>query len=384
MTPAQGRPASWLPAKARRIRALVRKEFHQMVRDPSTIAMGIILPVILILLFGYGLSLDVKDVKVAVVVENPSPMLSERTSGYRLSPYFNARFMDSLWQAEDLMRRREVDGIVHFASDADRRESGGDTRTHLVVNDTDANRARIILGYDLGVLAMPEQRQASKALPGPGVGQVVVQDRLWFNEANDSHYFLVPGLIVLVMTLIGAFLTSMVMAREWERGTLEALFVTPVRTDEILLGKTIPYFAQGMIGLLLCLLAGKWMFHVPILGSVAVLAVTSMLYLLVALAIGLLISSMTKNQFVASQITLLATFLPAMMLSGFLFDLRSIPAFIRLLTYLLPAKYYVALLQTLFLAGDVWAVIVPNTLVLAVMAIVLLALARLVTRKRLS
>ena len=157
-----------------------------------------------------------------------------------------------------------------------------------------------------------------------------------------------------------------------------------MRTDEILLGKTIPYFAQGMIGLLLCLLAGKWMFHVPILGSVAVLAVTSMLYLLVALAIGLLISSMTKNQFVASQITLLATFLPAMMLSGFLFDLRSIPAFIRLLTYLLPAKYYVALLQTLFLAGDVWAVIVPNTLVLAVMAIVLLALARLVTRKRLS
>ena len=155
-------------------------------------------------------------------------------------------------------------------------------------------------------------------------------DRLWFNEANDSHYFLVPGLIVLVMTLIGAMLTALVMAREWERGTLEALFVTPVRTDEILLGKTIPYFALGMVGLALCLLAAKFLFHVPFRGSLWVLAGASMLYLLVALAIGLLISSAIKSQFVASQMTMLVTFLPAMMLSGFLFDLRSMPAAVRL------------------------------------------------------
>jgi ABC-2 type transport system permease protein len=207
---------------------------------------------------------------------------------------------------------------------------------------------------------------------------------LWFNDANDSHYFLVPGLIVLVMTLIGAFLTSMVMAREWERGTLEALFVTPVRVDEILLGKIIPYFAQGMVGLMLCLFAAKFLFHVPIRGSVWLLAVTSMLYLLVALSIGLVISSLTKSQFVASQITLLATFLPAMMLSGFLFDLRSMPTAVRLLTYAMPARYYVALLQTLFLAGDVWGVVLPNAAVLTGMAITLLLLARLVTRKKLA
>jgi ABC-2 type transport system permease protein len=175
-----------------------------------------------------------------------------------------------------------------------------------------------------------------------------------------------------------------VMAREWERGTLEALFVTPVRVDEILLGKTIPYFALGMVGLALCILAAKFMFHVPFRGSVWVLAGTSMLYLLVALGIGLSISSAVKSQFVASQATLLVTFLPAMMLSGFLFDLRSMPTPVRLITYALPARYYVTLLQTVFLAGDVWRVILPNAAVLAGMAAVLLLLARVTTRKQLT
>ena len=215
-------------------------------------------------------------------------------------------------------------------------------------------------------------------------GGVTVQSRLWFNEANDSHYYPVPGLIVLIMTLIGALLTALVMAREWERGTLESLFVTPVRAEEILLGKTIPYFVLGMVGLGLCLLAARFLFHVPFRGSLWVLVGVSMLYLLVALGIGLLISSAVKSQFVASMVTLLVTFMPAMMLSGFLFDLRSMPAPVRLITYALPARYYVALLQTVFLAGDVWCVIVPNAAVLAGMAAVLLLLTRGVTRKKLA
>ncbi len=160
----------------------------------------------------------------------------------------------------------------------------------------------------------PAGRPRAEAVAGGPVGRA---ERLWFNEANDSHYFLVPGLVVLVMTLIGALLTALVMAREWERGTLEALFVTPVRAGEILLGKTIPYFVLGMVGLALCLLAAKFLFQVPFRGSVVVLAGVSMLYLLVALGIGLLISSATKSQFVAIQLTMLVTFLPAMMLSGF-------------------------------------------------------------------
>src|SRR5262249_14039018 len=162
---------------------------------------------------------------------------------------------------------------------------------------------------------------------------------LWFNEANDSHYFLVPGLIVLVMTLIGAFLTSLVVAREWERGTLEALFVTPVRAGEFLLSKLVPYFVLGMAGLALCLLSAKFLFHVPVRGSILLLAATSMLYLLVALGVGLLISTIVKSQFVASQISVLATFLPATLLSGFLFDLRNMPVGVRAITYVLPARY---------------------------------------------
>jgi pyoluteorin transport system permease protein len=174
------------------------------------------------------------------------------------------------------------------------------------------------------------------------------------------------------------------VAREWERGTMEALFVTPVRPDEILLGKTIPYFALGMIGLVLCLLAAKFLFHVPFRGSVTVLSGVSMLYLLVALAMGLLISSTVRSQFVASQIALLVTFLPAVMLSGFLFDLRSMPAAVRIITYVLPARYYVTLLQTIFLAGDIWTLIVPNAAVLAAMATLFFVLTRRVTRKELA
>src|SRR5262249_54667993 len=215
-------------------------------------------------------------------------------------------------------------------------------------------------------------------------GPVVVRERIWFNPDNDSHDFLVPGLVVLVMTLIGALLTAMVMAREWERGTLESLFVTPVQIDEILLGKTLPYFTLGMVGLSLCLLAAKFLFRVPVRGSIWVLAGGSMLYLLVALGIGLLISTATKSQFVASQVTVLVNFLPAFMPSGFLFALRSRRAGVPVVTSVLPARYYGAVLQTAFLAGDVWGVIVPNTAVLAGMAIAVLLLSRAITRKKLD
>jgi ABC-2 type transport system permease protein len=218
----------------------------------------------------------------------------------------------------------------------------------------------------------------------PAAGPVVVVDRLWFNESNDSHYFIVPGLVVLVMTIIGAFLTAMVVAREWERGTLEALFVTPVRVGEILLSKFVPYFVLGMIGFVLCLLAGKFLFHVPIRGSFPLLCLASMVYLTVSLGIGLFVSTAVKSQFLASQLALLLTFLPAMMLSGFLYDLRSMPAAVRAITYLMPARYAVALMQTLFLAGNVPSVVWPNLAVLAGMAAAILILTRLVTRKRLD
>jgi ABC-2 type transport system permease protein len=186
------------------------------------------------------------------------------------------------------------------------------------------------------------------------------------------------------MTLIGALLTSLVMAREWERGTFEALFVTPVRSSEVLLGKIVPYFVLGMIGLALSIGGSKLLFGVPLRGSILILVAVSMLYLLVALGIGLVISSVTKSQFVASQITLVVTFLPAMMLSGFMFDLRSMPLAIQIVTYIFPARYFVSVLQTLFLAGDIWSVILPNALVLTLMAILLMGLSAVLTRKQIG
>jgi ABC-2 type transport system permease protein len=361
----------------------VRKEGRQIIRDPSSIAIGIVLPVILILLFGYGLSLDVTNVPVAVVLEDPSPDATELAAAFQLSPYFDARLMTSMSQARELILTRQVDGIIRIRPDFSRQLSLGGAEIGVLLHGVDANRARIIQGYAQGAIGQWTARLAAKGQDVPK-GPVVVQNRLWFNEANESTYFLVPGLIVLIMTLIGALLTALVMAREWERGTLEALFVTPARAEEILLGKTIPYFALGMIGFALCVLAANFLFQVPFRGSVLVLSGVSMLYLLVALSIGLLISSATKNQFVASQITILVTFMPAVMLSGFLFDLRSMPLLVQLITYALPARYYVTLLQTVFLAGDVWSVILPNALVLALMATVLGFLTRLTTRKKLA
>jgi ABC-2 type transport system permease protein len=375
---------SVLTDKARRIRALVVKETRQVIRDPSSIAIGIVLPIILILLFGYGLSLDVKNVPVALVLEDSSLTARDFVAGFQLSPYFNAQITRSMPPAQKMMLERNVDAIVRIPPDFARQVNSGKAQVQVLLHGGDANRARIIQSYVQGAIQTWNARQAAEGKSvGAGAGAAAVELRLWFNDANESRYFLIPGLVVLVMTLIGALLTAMVMAREWERGTLESLFVTPVRSDEILLGKTLPYLLLGLMGLVLCICAAKYLFHVPIRGTLLMLLGASMLYVLVALGIGLLISSAVKSQLVASQLAMLATFMPAFMLSGFLFDLRSLPVAIRVITYVLPARYYVALLQTLFLAGNVWSVIVPNMLALAVMAALLALGSRATTRKRL-
>lgn len=370
--------------RLRRLEALVVKEVHQILRDPSSIAIGIVLPLILILLFGYGLSLDPRNVPIALVIDEPSPQATELAARFALSTYFRPERAASMPAAERLLIEQRVDGILRLPSDFARRLTQGNATVQLLVSGGDANRARIIQSYVEGALGIWSGHMQAQGQGVSAAGPVALETRIWFNEANDSRYFLVPGLIVLVMTLIGALLTAMVMAREYERGTLESLLVTPVRIDEILLGKTLPYFVLGLGGLVLCVLSARLLFQVPLRGSLLILLAASMLYVLVALGIGLLISTWVKSQLVASQLAMLVTFMPAFMLSGLLFDLRSMPPVVRGITYLLPARYYVALLQTLFLAGDVWAVIVPNTLVLLAMAGALAAASRAVMRKRLA
>lgn len=372
-----------LPARAWRTWALVKKEVHQILRDPSSIAVGMVLPLVLILLFGYGLSLDVKNIPVVVVLEDTSPDAAELASTFQLSPYFHARLMTSMGQARDLMLNHEVDGVIRILPDFSRRLRIGNATVQIVAHGGDANRARIIQSYAEGTVGQWSARQLAQ---GQAVanGPVVLQDRLWFNEANESRYFLVPGLVVLVMTVLGSLLTALVVAREWEHGTFEALFVTPVRAGEILLGKVIPYLGLGIFGLVLCMLAAKFLFEVPFRGSMWILSTGSLLYLLVALGMGLFISSAVKSQFVAGLITVVAAFLPALMLSGFIFDLTSLPVAIQVLTYIFPARYYVSLLQTVLLAGDVWAVILPNLAMLAGFATMLFVLTRMGFKKQLD
>ncbi len=369
-----------------RLISLTRKEIRQLLRDRSNLAIGIGLPIVLILIFGYGLSLDVKNAPVAVVLEDPSPMAADVIAGLELSAYISPVTVTSMHDAERLMLAREVDGIVRIPSDFSRRLAAGDAQVQLLVHGSEASRALIIRSYISGAVSQWMQRQADRgATVGTArPGTVTVIERMWFNAANTSTWYLVPGLIVLIMTLVGAFLTAMVMAREWERGTLEALFVSPVRPGEILLAKIIPYFLVGMLGLCLCLLAAHFLFEVPMYGSLLVLLGSSMLYLLVALGLGLVISSVTKNQFLASQLALLTSFMPALMLSGFLFDLRNVPLVIQLVGQALPATYFMELIRTLFLAGNVWPLIFKNCAILAGYAVLLLGLARFVTRKKLD
>ena len=367
-----------------RVRGLVRKEFLQIVRDPSSIAIAFIMPVALLLLFGYGLSLDAENVPVAVVAEHPSSDTADFIGSLAGSRYFVPVAVPAMTDAERALLEGRVDAIVRLRADFATRERRPEAAPiQLIVNGVDANTARLVQGYLDGATTAWLARRAAEN------GQrfempVQVEHRVWFNSAVRSRNFLVPGLVVVMMTLIGALLTAMVMAREWERGTMEALIVTPVSVGEILVGKLIPYFTLGIGGMLLSVAMARWLFAVPLTGSFWLLFLSSAIFLLVALGMGLFISSIARVQFVAGQIALITTFLPAFLLSGFIFEIRNMPAIVQVITHAFAARYFVAIVTTLFLAGDIWTVIVPNTLVLALMALIFLGLTRVRTRKRLE
>jgi ABC-2 type transport system permease protein len=371
-------------ARNRRLPGLVRKEFLQILRDPSSIAIAFIMPLVLLLLFGYGVSLDAKHVPVALVVEQPSSEAASFTAAFRQSSWFAPRDFQRLEEAEQALQLGQVSAIVRLRSNfAAELHAPRGAAVQVLINGVDANTGRIVQGY-LDALWANWLQQRAAAQGGELKLPVEVQQRVWFNSELRSRNYLVPGLIAVVMTLIGALLTAMVVAREWERGTMEALLVTPVSMREILMGKLLPYFVLGMGGMALSVAMGLWLFEVPLRGSLLVLFATSALFLLAALGMGLLISIVAKNQFVAGQAAIITTFLPAFMLSGFIFDIGSMPTVVQWLTHIVAARYFVAILQTVFLAGDLWSVILPNAAALALMATIFLGLARRKARKRLD
>jgi len=367
-----------------RLRGLVRKESRQIIRDPSSIGIAFFLPVLLLLIFGYGVSLDARHVPLAVVVEKNSPQAMALVSGFNQSDYFLPIPMRSIQEAEQAMMERRVDGIIWLRHNFARELlMGGKAPIGVIVNGVDANKARLIEGYVTGVWFNWLQRMTGEQGRKLNV-PVTVEQRVWFNAAVRSRNYLVPGLIAIIMTLIGAMLTSMVVAREWERGTMEALMVTPVSMKEIIASKIIPYFILGMGGMLLSVLMAVFLFQVPLRGSMWLLIVSSSLFMFTAINMGLLISVAAKSQFVAGQIAIVITFLPAFILSGFVFDIRTMPVVIQWLTHLVAARYFVDILQTLFLAGNIWPLFLINSVWLAVMALVFLMIIKKKSRKLLE
>ncbi len=357
-----------------RLKGIVRKESLQILRDPSSIAIAFVLPVVLLLLFGYGVSLDAKHVPIGFVVETPDTNTQSFISMFKHSDYFEPQQFLTTHKAKQALKERKIFGIVRLRNDfSDQMLSSGDSPIELLVNGVDANQARITEGYILSIWQLWLSRTAQvqgKPLQVP----ITIDQRVWFNSALKSRNYLVPGLIAVIMTLIGAMLTAMVVAREWERGTMEAILVTPVRLSEFLLGKLIPYFILGMGGMLLSVAMAYWQFDVPFRGSFVVLFFSSTLFMLTCLGLGLFISTITRSQFVAGEVSILVSFLPAFILSGFIFDINSMPPVIQWLTYLVPAKYFVAIIQSTFLAGNVWPIILTNCAYLILMSLVFFAL----------
>jgi ABC-2 type transport system permease protein len=367
-----------------RLRGLIRKEAVQILRDPSALAIAFALPLFLLLLFGYGVSLNAEHVSIGVVAEHANPQTEPFVATLRRSRYLTVRPLPGLAAARTAMARREISSFVWLRSDFARQTLvAGPATIGVALNGVDANTARLVQGYltqswQIWLAQLQQEQGGGPAFP------VALQTRIWFNPALRSRDYLVPGLIAVIMTLIGALLTALVVAREWERGTMEALMASPVTMAEILLGKLLPYFVLGMGGMALSVALAVFLFAVPLQGSVLVLTGASALFLLVALGMGLMISSLARNQFVAGQIAIVVTFLPAFILSGFIFDIRSMPVAVQFITHILPARYFVSILQTVFLAGNVWPVILPDSAALAAMAAFFLGVTLWRSHKRLD
>jgi len=328
-------------------------------------------------------------VPVGLVVEQRSPETDSFVASFRDSQFFESRLVHHRALVEEDLVSGRVKGVVVLAADFSERLGRGETAPiQVLVDGSDPNTAGLVAGYVQLLWANWLQQEAlslADLVNRPQAAPpIAIEPRVWFNPELNSHYALLPGAVAIILTLIGTMLTSLVVAREWERGTMEALLTSPVTPLDLLVGKVVPYYLLGLVAMALSVAVAVFGFGVPFRGSLLALFLVSSAYLAVTLALGLLISTLAKNQFAASQGALISGFLPAFLLSGYIFEIDSMPAPIRILTAVLPPRYFVFSLQSLFLAGDVASVLVPSGLVLTGMAAVLFFALSLVTRVRLE
>lgn len=352
-----------------RIKALVLKEFRQVLRDPSSILIAFVLPAILLMLFGYGINMDAKNIPIGVALESSAPEAGRLLQSFLATTYFKVTVARDARVLQADVTAGRLRGLVIIPSDFSQKLLSGRETPILVVTDgSETNTANFVRNYAAGVLECWRRGEVLEH-GGAAFPPIDMEERFWYNPELISRNALVPGSLAIVMACVGALLTSLVVAREWERGTMEALLSTPVTPVEMLIGKTVPYFTLGICSLAASVAVSIFVFKVPFRGGLLGLMLAGGAFLLCSLGQGLLISTLAKNQFVASQAALVSAFLPAFLLSGFIFEIASMPWVIRQITRIVPARYLVANFQTLFLAGDVWAVLIPNILFLLIITV---------------
>jgi len=358
--------------KLERFFAFLHKEMIQVRRDPSSFLLAGVVPVVMILLFSYGMSLDANKVKIGLVLEDTSTEARSLAGAFINSPYFTATTGHDRKELEDKMVAAKLRGVVIIPQDFSRKIlSGTPANVQILADGSEPNTAIFVQNYSEGTIAnwlssKQLEKGVSMALPIHPV------TRVWFNPELKNRNSVVPGSIAVIMALIGTLLTALVVAKEWERGTMESIMATPIRIYEMIVAKIIPYYLLGICSMILCLFLAIVVCGVPFRGSFFVLFLATSLFLVCSLAQGLLISSLAKDQFVAGQFALMTSFLPTFILSGFLFEIKSMPLPLQLLTYVLPPRYFVTILQTTFVTGTVWSLFIPNMLAMIAIASVLL------------
>ena len=343
--------------------AIMIKEGKQVVRDPSSWIIAVVLPLTFLFLFGFGISLDTTVVKIAMVREDRGRDALAFAAALTNSRWFLVVAASDRLSAERALQDQSVKAVIIIPAEFGRRLNAQNTtaRVQVLVDGAEPNTANYVHGYVQaiwnGFLAARGREQG--AAPAAAVS---VEVRYWYNANAVSRWFLIPGSMTVIMTLLGTLLTSLVIAREYERGTLEALYATPLTRGQILIGKTLPYFLLAMVSMLVCVLTALLLFKLPLRGSFLALGLVSAVFLVPALGQGLLISVTMRTQMAAAQLGLMTGYMPAMMLSGFLFDIHSMPRWLQAITLAIPARYMNVSLQTVFLAGDLWSVLIPNML----------------------
>ncbi len=377
----RNRPASLSPT---RLRAISRKEWIQLKRDPRSMILAFALPLLLLVFFGYAITWDVEEIRLALVDHDRTSTSRQLVEALEASNLFRVTARPaSESEADVLLTRSEVRAILIVPRGFTSHLRGSETATlQVLVDGSDANTATIALNYAEAVVGGFSSRITSRG--GGRAPPVAAETRVWYNPTLASRNMIVPGLIAVIMSIIAAMLTALTIAREWERGTMEQLASTPVGRAEVVLGKLLPYLLIGLFDVALTVVVGMWMFGTPLNGSIVELALLTLLFLTGALGLGIFISAAVKSQVLATQVAMVATYLPAVLLSGFLFDIASMPGPLRAVTFLIPARYFVTVTRGIFLKGVGLEVLWPQALFMAAFAVVGLSLATRSFRKELD